>query len=131
MSIRQTPLWCCCALFAGAGADTVGAAPPVTFDGSVGPRGSRSGTDMVIPASYGRIVGSNLFHSFGRFDVPQGSSVRFAGPPRVGNVVARVTGGAASHIHGPHGGGSPDANLILVNPAGAPFRPGARAEVGG
>src|SRR5688572_10620742 len=130
MSIRQTPLWCCCALFAGAGADTVGA-PPVTFDGSVGPRGSRSGTDMVIPASYGRIVGANLFHSFGRFDVPQGSSVRFAGPPRVGNVVARVTGGAASHIHGTLGCDIPNANLFLVNPAGVLFGPGARVDVGG
>jgi filamentous hemagglutinin family protein len=131
MSIRQTPLWCCCALFAGAGADTAGAAPPVTFDGSVGPRGSRSGTDMVIPASYGRIVGGNLFHSFGRFDVPQGSSVRFAGPPRVGNVVARVTGGAASHIHGTLGCDIPNANLFLLNPAGVLFGPGARVDVNG
>src|SRR5688572_30976552 len=131
MSIRQTPLWCCCALFAGTGAETVEAAPPVTFDGSVGPRGSRSGTDMVIPASYGRIVGANLFHSFGRFDVPQGSSVRFAGPPRVGNVVARVTGGAASHIHGTLGCDIPNANLFLVNPAGVLFGPGARVDVGG
>ena len=131
MSIRRSSAWCCCALLAGAGAEVVEAAPPVTFDGSVGPRGSRSGADMVIPASYGRLVGGNLFHSFGRFNVPSASSVRFAGPPRVSNVVARVTGGAASHIQGTLGCDIPNANLFLINPTGVVFGPGARVDVGG
>jgi filamentous hemagglutinin family protein len=107
------------------------AAPPVTFDGSLGPRASRSGTDMIVPASHGRIVGGNLFHSFGRFNVPEASTVRFQGPPRVGNVIARVTGGAASHVNGTLACEIPSANLFLLNPAGVVFGPGARVDVTG
>src|SRR5690349_10648945 len=102
---------------------TAVASPPVTFDGTLGPKGSLSGPNLIIPAGRGRTVGSNLFHSFGRFDIPSGSTARFQGPAQVANVVARVTSGATSHIDGSLVCEIPSANFFMVNPAGVLFGP--------
>ena len=103
----------------------------VTFDGSIGgAAGSLSGPDFVIPSSRGEIAGSNLFHSFGQFNLAGGESATFSGPANVGNILARVTGGAStingkiqSDIHG--------ANLFLINQAGIMFGSGAKVDVSG
>ena len=85
--------------------------------------------------------GSNLFHSFGFFNVGAGNTVNFcnaagcgAAVPLVGiqNILGRITGGQVSNIFGAiqttNFGG---ANLFLMNPAGWIFGPTASLNVGG
>src|ERR1044071_7174459 len=72
----------------------------ITLDGSLGPRGALSGPGYVIPAEVGQLRGTNLFHSFGQFNVQTGESATFTGPRSVTNVLSRVTGGQLSTIDG-------------------------------
>jgi len=72
----------------------------VVTDGSVGPATSLSGSDIFIPDTLGTIAGSNLFHSFLKFDIEKNQSVTFIGPKAIANVISRVTGGQASFITG-------------------------------
>jgi len=85
--------------------------------------------------------GSNLFHSFGFFNVGAGNTANFcnaagcgAAVPLVGiqNILGRITGGQVSNIFGAiqttNFGG---ANLFLMNPAGWIFGPTASLNVGG
>ena len=81
--------------------------------------------------------GTNLFHSFGDFNVPTNNIANFlndAGLP-TSNVLGRVTGGNASIVYGmiqTNGpGGFGNANLFLMNPAGFLFGPNATVSVGG
>jgi filamentous hemagglutinin family protein len=81
--------------------------------------------------------GTNLFHSFGEFNVPTNNIANFlndAGLP-TSNILGRVTGGNASVIYGliqTNGpGGFGNANLFLMNPAGFLFGPNATLNVGG
>ena len=81
--------------------------------------------------------GTNLFHSFGDFNVPTNNIANFlndAGLP-TSNILGRVTGGNASIIYGliqTNGpGGFGNANLFLMNPAGFLFGPNATVNVGG
>jgi len=105
----------------------------ITLDGSLGPAGVLEGLEMEIPAEVGRQLGSNLFHSFGRFEVPTGGSALFTGPAGIDHVIGRVTGGEVSTIDGLLGtafqGSTPD--LWLVNPAGVVFGPNATLDVQG
>jgi len=78
----------------------------------------------------GAARGSNLFHSFGEFNVDAGRSVYFANPLAIENILTRVTGGNPSNIFGTLGVLG-DANLFLVNPAGIVFGPGARLDISG
>src|SRR5436190_13402348 len=75
---------------------------PVVTDGTLGPAVSVAPLDgtYVVGAELGQRRGGNLFHSFTRLDVPTGDAVVFDGPPEVQNVLARVTGGAASNVDG-------------------------------
>ncbi len=102
-----------------------------TTDGSVGPRQSLSGA-FTIPQSLGALRGSNLFHSFARFGIDPGESATFTTTSgAIRNVIARVTGGQASVIHGllklEAAAGSPD--FYLVNPAGVVMGAGAQIDV--
>jgi filamentous hemagglutinin family protein len=78
--------------------------------------------------------GTNLFHSFGEFNVPTNNIANFLNETALPttNVLGRVTGGNPSNIFGmiqTTGFGS--ANLFLMNPAGIVFGPNASLNVGG
>lgn len=85
--------------------------------------------------------GSNLFHSFGFFNVGAGNTANFcnaaacgATVPLVGiqNILGRVTGGQVSNIFGTiQTTNFGTANLFLMNPAGWIFGPSASLNVGG
>lgn len=103
----------------------------VVTDGSVGARVTLSGRNMVITESLGQRVGTNLLHSFSTFNVNAGETATFAGSPGfLSNIIARITGGAASRIDGTLASTVP-SNLFLVNPSGIVFGPGAAINVNG
>jgi filamentous hemagglutinin family protein len=93
----------------------------LTVDGSLGPQGPLTGPNYRIDANLGQIRGSNLFHSFGEFNVPTGGSATFTGPQTIANIVSRVTGGQPSAIDGGLRSEIAGANLYLLNPSGVLF----------
>lgn len=103
----------------------------ITLDGTVGPKGNLQGSNYTIGADVGRQVDSNLFHSFGEFNVHTGESATFTGPNTIQNVIGRVTGGQVSQIDGVLRSEIPNANLYLLNPAGVLFGPNASLNVPG
>ena len=103
----------------------------VTLDGSMGPKGALKGPKFQIGAELGRRAGSNLFHSFGRFNIGSKESATFTGPAAVDNVIGRVTGGSPSTINGQLRSEIPSANLWLINPKGVVFGKGAKLDVDG
>jgi filamentous hemagglutinin family protein len=103
----------------------------ITLDGTVGPSGPLVGPDYVIGDDLGQLKGTNLFHSFGEFNVLTGESATFTGPDSVGNVIGRITGGHGSAIDGLIRSAIPDANLFLLNPWGFMFGPNATLDVNG
>jgi filamentous hemagglutinin family protein len=78
-------------------------------------------------------VGTNLFHSFGAFNIYEGQSATFTGPSSIENVLGRVTGGSSSFIDGLLRTQFENANpnLFLLNPAGVLFGPNASLDVQG
>ena len=72
----------------------------ITLDGSLGPRGPLRGPHYTIPDTVGQIRGSNLFHSFGYFNLSQGESATFTGPNTITNILSRVTGGGRQVLMG-------------------------------
>jgi filamentous hemagglutinin family protein len=103
----------------------------VTLDGTLGPSGPISGPDYLISDDLGQLKGSNLFHSFGIFNVNTGESATFTGPNSVENILGRVTGGSASFIDGRLSSQIPGANLFLMNPSGLMFGPNATLDLSG
>ncbi len=107
----------------------------ITVDGSLGSfRGSLAGPDFQIDANLGRQVGSNLFHSFGAFNINHPESATFTANGSVGsiaNVLGRVTGDSASTIDGLLRSTIPNANLFFINPHGVAFGPHAQLDVPG
>src|SRR5262245_58052293 len=87
----------------------------------------------------GQTVGTNLFHSFGQFNVGAGDTAQFQtsnlSPNAViGNILGRVNGQqSASQIFGTIDSVTfyPSANLFLMNPYGFLFGPTATVNVGG
>ncbi len=81
--------------------------------------------------------GTNLFHSFGDFNVPTNNIANFLNDSGLAtsNILGRVTAGNPSVIYGliqTNGpGGFGNANLFLMNPAGFLFGPNATLNVGG
>jgi len=89
----------------------------VTLDGSFGTHGALPGPNIIIPASVGKQVGSNLFQSFSQFNLISSESATFTGPPNIQNILSRVTGGSASSIDGKVSSQIQGANLFFLNPA--------------
>ncbi|KAM3089892.1 filamentous hemagglutinin N-terminal domain-containing protein [Phormidesmis sp. 146-35] len=79
----------------------------------------------------GATRGSNLFHSFRDFNIPEGQSLYFQAPLSIQNIISRVTGGSPSNIEGTLGVSGGTANLFLLNPSGILFGANARLDVGG
>jgi filamentous hemagglutinin family protein len=78
--------------------------------------------------------GTNLFHSFGDFNVPNHNIANFLNDSGLAtsNILGRVTGGNVSNIFGTiQTTGFGNANLFLINPAGFLFGPTATVNVGG
>jgi large exoprotein involved in heme utilization and adhesion len=64
----------------------------VTLDGTLGPASSLTGPNFVIPDTVGQTVGTNLFHSFGLFNINIGESATFRGPAAIDNIISRDRG---------------------------------------
>ncbi|MCV6637588.1 filamentous hemagglutinin N-terminal domain-containing protein [Candidatus Albibeggiatoa sp. nov. NOAA] len=80
-----------------------------------------------ISQDLGQTIGSNLFHSFDRFNLNQGEIAQFSGSNQIQNIISRVVGGEASFINGTIRSNIPDANFYLLNPYGIIF--GAHAQL--
>ncbi|MEY4719233.1 MAG: hypothetical protein RL563_1851, partial [Pseudomonadota bacterium] len=107
----------------------------VTLDGSLGPKNTIALKDnsYAIDSTLGRVVGRNLFHSFGRFNLETGTTALFShsGVNPIANVIARITGGEPSSIDGTIQSLIPEADLFLINPSGLFFGPHAQIDVPG
>lgn len=82
----------------------------------------------------GTRAGTNLFHSFGDFNVPSGNIANFLNDTGLSttNILGRVTGENVSSIFGTiQTTGFRNANLFLMNPSGILFGPNASLNVGG
>jgi filamentous hemagglutinin family protein len=85
------------------------------------------GGNYSVDANFGKQVGSNLFHSFGKFGLSTGESATFSGPATISNVIGRITGGTQSNIDGQIRSTITGASLYLINPSGIVFGPNARS----
>ncbi|MBD1868000.1 S-layer family protein [Cyanobacteria bacterium FACHB-471] len=92
-------------------------------------------TPTVDQVRGGTRQGSNVFHSFEEFNIPENRSLYFENLSGVRNILSRVTGSDPSDIEGTLGVGEPgnlgSANLYLINPNGIIFGPNARLDVNG
>ncbi|HEX2825959.1 MAG TPA: filamentous hemagglutinin N-terminal domain-containing protein [Burkholderiales bacterium] len=112
--------------------------PPIVLDGTMGglPRAvPLTGAEYRINAADGQLRGTNLFHSFGRFNVPEDTRATFAAPSdisiNINNIISRVTGVDPSRIMGGIRSEISGANLFLLNPNGIVFGPKAVLDVSG
>ena len=103
----------------------------ITLDGTMGPAGALAGPNFTIPDTSGTTLGSNLFHSFGAFNIHAGESATFTGPGSIDHVISRVTGGSASQIDGLLRSTIPTADLYLINPAGLMLKENATLDING
>ncbi len=103
----------------------------ITLDGSLGASGAVTGPDYQIGAELGSQQGSNLFHSFGQFNINTAETATFSGPEQITNVISRVTGGQASLIDGTLRSTMPKAEVYLLNPAGLMFGSNAVLDIPG
>lgn len=62
--------------------------------------------------------GTNLFHSFDRFNVATDEIATFRTSPTIQNIIGRVLGGEASRIDGLLQVTNDSSHLLLINPAG-------------
>ncbi|HEY9834993.1 MAG TPA: filamentous hemagglutinin N-terminal domain-containing protein [Stenomitos sp.] len=108
----------------------------IVSDGTVGtivnnPSGN------IFEITGGTPAGSNLFHSFEQFSVPNDDVVRFINNNlNIQNVISRVTGQGPAYISNINGviaagGTAPNFNLFLLNPNGILFGPNAQLNIGG
>ncbi len=103
-------------------------------DGSMGTQVNQNGNMHNITGGTRPGGGSNLFHSFGEFNVPTEDTANFlndSGLP-TSNILSRVTGGNPSNILGTiQTEGFGKANLFLMNPAGMMFGQDSTLNVAG
>ncbi|MEI6260437.1 MAG: filamentous hemagglutinin N-terminal domain-containing protein [Deltaproteobacteria bacterium] len=110
---------------------TLSHAAGINTDGSLGPATTLTGPNYTIPPELGQQKGSNLFHSFGNFNVGEGENATFTGNAGITNVIGRVTGGNKSVINGLLACDITGANLWLLNPFGILFGSKASLNVNG
>jgi filamentous hemagglutinin family protein len=106
----------------------------VTSDGTTSTVVNPIINNNIIEILKGRQEGSNLFHSFRDFSVPQGMEARFNlnNTSNITTIFSRVTGGNVSNIDGTISiVGNPSASLFLLNPAGIIFGQNAKLDIGG
>jgi filamentous hemagglutinin family protein len=117
--------------YAGAGIATDGRAGPAA---TIAAANAGPGT-FRVPQGLGSVAGSNLFHSFSRFNIDSGQTARFeTNTAAIANVISRVTGGTASEIFGRLQLASPAGStpaFFFINPAGVVFGAGATINVPG
>lgn len=90
----------------------------VVLDGTWGRHDTLNGPQFDIRAELGNPVGTNLFHSFERFNLDSGEIATFSGPNHLENIISRVTGGTASMLNGTIRSTIPQADMYFINPAG-------------
>ncbi|MBW4658933.1 MAG: filamentous hemagglutinin N-terminal domain-containing protein [Drouetiella hepatica Uher 2000/2452] len=102
------------------------------------PRPSQVGNQgNALVITDGTEAGTNLFHSFREFSVPNGRTASFRGvDPAITHIFSRVTGSRISRIDGTievlrSDGSLSAANLFLLNPNGIVFGRNASLNVGG
>ncbi len=116
-------------------------AADIRTDGSAGPAVTLPGPAYQIPASLGQTTGANLFHSFHEFNLATQESATFTGPAtavgeaanqaNIARVIARVTGGTPSQLHGALRCAMDGADVYLFNPSGILLGAGATLDVSG
>ena len=94
--------------------------------------------NAIAPTGAGTVNGSNLYHSFNDFNVPQSGVIFNTGNSAVNgadvrNIINRVTGDNPSAVLGTIESRQafPNANLYLMNPNGIVFGQNARLDIGG
>ena len=107
----------------------------VTIDGSLGGAAfdaviSGNGFTYDIQDTYGQSVGTNLFHSFDKFNIGIDEHANFSGTNTIANIIARVTGGESS-IAGRITSSIDGSSLYMVNSAGFIFTNGTVVDVDG
>ena len=105
----------------------------VILDGSLGTNGSIAPTTngtYEITKDHGQVNGSNLFHSFDKFNINANETASFTGPDSVQNIISRVTGGGST-INGTIKSDIPGANFWLINPEGILFGDNASLNIQG
>lgn len=110
---------------------TLPAFAQITVDTSLGLPSTLKGPHYQIGAELGRQHGSNLFHSFGEFNLTETESATFSGPETVHTIISRVTGDNPSQINGLLRSTFPQADMYFLNPAGLVFGPHAKLEING
>ncbi len=78
----------------------------------------------------GTKVGTNLFHSFQDFSIPNNGSAVFSNPASIINIIGRVTGNQSSFIDGLLQV-TGQANLFFINPNGIIFGKNASFDMSG
>jgi len=83
-----------------------------------------------INSSHGKQIGSNIFHSFQKFNIEKGETAFFNYSEQgIQNIISSVTGGQST-IDGTLKSNIP-ANFFLLNPSGIMFGSSAKLEING
>lgn len=94
-------------------------------------------SSVVTPFADGQTItggatrGTNLFHSFEKFDIRVGESALFLGTDALTRIFARVTGNESSFILGKLGVTNSNADLVLFNNNGIAFGPDSSLSLAG